>query len=209
MIKIACHVLGPLFNNTYLLSDLETKQAVVIDPAFDPDPLLRDIHKNKWQVVGIWLTHAHFDHFAGLANLVRSIEPVPPIGLHHGDLDLYHAGGLSENFGIPMPVLPEPMQLFSHKQIISLGQTQIEVRHTPGHSPGHVIFYIPMQAILFSGDLIFHLSVGRTDLPGGNFKQLLDSINNQVMDLPPETCILNGHGPETTVGEEMHGNPFL
>ena len=99
--------------------------------------------------------------------------------------------------------------LLAHRQALTIGETLVEVRHTPGHTPGHVVFYVPSEGVVFCGDLIFYGSVGRTDLPGGNHRQLIDSIQTQILSLPPQTHLLSGHGPETTVGDEIAANPFL
>ena len=208
-LKIETHVLGPMGNNTYLLADEETRQAVIIDPSFDCQPLLSAIEKQNWAVEAIWLTHPHFDHIAGIPEIMAGLETAPVIGLHKEDLLLYQMGGGADFFGVNMPPMPEPGLFFTHDQTLSLGSHQIEVRLTPGHSPGHVIFYCPKQGAVLSGDLIFKQSIGRSDLPGGNHRTLIDSIRTHILTLPPNTRILSGHGPETTVVEEQYSNPFI
>ena len=99
--------------------------------------------------------------------------------------------------------------LLAHRQSLTIGEILVEVRHTPGHTPGHVVFYAPSAGVVFCGDLIFYGSVGRTDLPGGNHRQLIESIQAQILSLPPQTRLFSGHGPETTVGDEIANNPFL
>ena len=208
-LKIETYVLGPMGNNTYLLADEETRQAVIIDPSFDCRPLLSAIEKQNWAVQAIWLTHPHFDHIAGIPEIIADLETPPVIALHKDDLLLYQMGGGADFFGVNMPPMPEPGQFFTHNQTLSLGNHKIEVRHTPGHSPGHVIFYCPQQHAVLSGDLIFKQSIGRTDLPGGSQKTLIDSIRTHILTLPANTRILSGHGPETTVAEEQNSNPFI
>jgi hydroxyacylglutathione hydrolase len=208
-LKIETHVLGPMGNNTYLLADEETRQAVIIDPSFDCQPLLSAIEKQDWTIQAIWLTHPHFDHIAGIPEITAGLAASPTIALHKDDLLLYQMGGGADFFGVKMPPMPEPGQFFTHGQTLSLGSHKIEVRHTPGHSPGHVIFYCPTQGAVLSGDLVFKQSIGRSDLPGGSHRTLIESIHAHILTLPANTRILSGHGPETTVAEEKHSNPFI
>jgi glyoxylase-like metal-dependent hydrolase (beta-lactamase superfamily II) len=196
-------------NNTYLIADASTGQAAVIDPSFDSQAVLDAAKTRGWQITAIWLTHAHFDHIAGVAAIAAAHTPALPVGLHPADLELWCAGGGAKMFGIEIEPAPEPQQLFTHLQQLVLGERRLEVRHTPGHSPGHVIFYAPLDGVVFCGDLIFQRSVGRTDLPGSSSSQLRQSIHQQVFTLPAGTRLLPGHGDETTVGEEQAENPFL
>lgn len=201
--------LGPMENNTYLVADPSTRLAVVIDPTFDSQSVLAAAQERGWQIAAVWLTHAHFDHIVGVAAVAGAQTPPVPVGLHPDDLPLWRAGGGGKMFGVAVAPGPEPGLKFFHGQRLALGSQQIEVRHTPGHSPGHVIFYAPQAGVVLCGDLIFQRSVGRTDLPGSSHSQLLTSIREQVFTLPPDTRLLPGHGGETTVGEEMAENPFL
>jgi len=201
--------LGPLANNTYLLVERDTRQTVVIDPTFDSHHVLKALLKDELILTQIWLTHAHFDHTAGAKLFSETRQPPAPIGLHPADLDLYRSGGNASFFGIDMISLPEPAILFEHGQILYVGSVPVEVRHTPGHSPGHVVFYAAQANAVITGDLIFKNGVGRTDLPGGSGMQLLESIYHHVLNLPPETRLLPGHGPETTLQEEIESNPYL
>jgi hydroxyacylglutathione hydrolase len=198
------YVLGPLENNSYLLVDLESGEAALIDPSFDVDSVLADAQKKGWRVASILLTHGHFDHIAGV-----SAAGIEPIALHPADLELYRQGGGARNFGIPFEAGPMPNQMLQDGETIKVGSLDLEVHHTPGHTPGHVIFVCRAVNAAFCGDLIFAGSVGRTDLPGGSHSQLLDSIQRQILTLPPDMVLLPGHGPSTTVGEEAASNPFL
>ncbi|NPV55501.1 MAG: MBL fold metallo-hydrolase, partial [Anaerolineae bacterium] len=119
-----------------------------------------------------------------------------------------HAGG-AHHFGYNIELNLDPTMMLAHGEMIVLGESAIEVRHTPGHSPGHVIFYAAGEQVCFCGDVIFRRSIGRTDLPGGSHEQLLESIRSQVLSLPGETRLLSGHGPETTVANEVRDNPYL
>ncbi len=206
---ILCYVLGPLDNNSYLLVDQESKDAALIDPSGEPETLLADAEEQGIQIRMILLTHAHFDHIAGVVSAVNTQTPAIPVALHPADLELYQQGGGAGMFGLPFEPLPEPEILLADGQLIRVGSIELEVRHTPGHTPGHVVFVCREAEVVFCGDLIFAGSVGRTDMPGGSLDQLLESIQRIILPLPPETSLLSGHGAETTVGEEAASNPFL
>lgn len=208
-LEIFTFSLGPLDNNTYLLVDTNTSEAVIIDPTFDSQQVLQVILERKLHLTQVWLTHAHFDHIAGAKLFSQLSQPPLPIGIHRDDLELYLTGGGAGMFGIQMPEMPQPSLFFEHGQILRVGEEEVEVRHTPGHSRGHVIFYAPQASAAVVGDLIFQNGVGRTDLPGGSSTQLLKSIYQQVLTLPPETRLLPGHGEETTVQDEADHNPYL
>jgi len=208
-LEIHTYPLGPLATNTYVLVDPISKLAVVIDPTFNSRYVVKAIHEGGWKPFQVWLTHAHFDHTAGVQTICELSDPPLPIGIHPDDLALYHDGGGAHHFGIDMPPLPAPTLLFNHGQILKVGEEIVEVRHTPGHSPGHVIFYIPQVHTAITGDLIFKQGVGRTDLDGGSHAKLLKSIYASVLSLPRETQLLPGHGPATSVGEEIDTNPYL
>ena len=202
-------VLGPLENNTYLVIDSETGEAVIVDPSFDSQVVLEEIHQHGWRLSQVWLTHAHFDHFAGVSIIAESTTPAVPVGLHPGDLALWKQNGLAPNFSIKFESGPEPTIHFAHGQVLSVGKSSFEVRHTPGHTGGHVVFVSQDDRIVLCGDLIFKGTVGRTDLPGGDTTTLLNSIRTQILTLPAQTRLLSGHGPETTVGEEAKNNPYI
>ncbi|MGD0003864.1 MAG: MBL fold metallo-hydrolase [Anaerolineaceae bacterium] len=208
-LTITSYVLGPLENNTYVLADSASFEAVIIDPALGSEAILEDIQRSRLKITAICITHAHFDHISGINQLVKAIHPLEAIGLHPDDLDLWREGGGARYFGINLRPEVEPTLFFFHGQQLNLGKYFIEVRHTPGHSRGHVVFYAKDLATVFCGDLIFHHSIGRTDLPGGELATLLNSIRSQILTLPPQTRLLSGHGPETSVGEEKTENPFL
>jgi len=213
MLEIEKLVLGPVANNTYIVADMESKLAVVIDPAWDGDLLVKQIRQLGWKVQSIWITHAHFDHFGGLADLLSGLNMSEEedffVGLHPKDLNLWKVKGGAIMFGVRMKSVPKPDHLFKEGEMLSVGKYQFQVHHTPGHSSGHVVFHCQSEGILFSGDLIFKQGIGRTDLLGGSYSTLMDSIQKHVLPLPDETRILSGHGPETTVGEERRDNPFL
>ena len=204
--------LGPLPNNVYLLGDRDTGDAVVIDPSYDSQKVLARAELLGWTLRQIWLTHAHFDHIAGAAELAAAFDPSLPIGLNSRELDWYHNEGGAGMFGLSIQQPPEPTILFEDGMQLSLapgGEPAAEVLLAPGHSLGHVMFYIPGLGALVCGDVIFREGIGRTDLEGGNMAQLTQSIREKVFTLPDETRLLPGHGPESTVGHEKEFNPFL
>lgn len=209
MLEIVSFTLGPAQTNAYLVADSETKEAVVIDPAWDGHIILEAAKKRGWRIGHLWYTHAHFDHIGGAGAIADALNPLPLVALHPNDHVLWRAGGGGALFGFDIDPGPEPTIDFAHGQILRLGNVEFEVRFTPGHTPGHCILYVAQADTCFCGDLIFAGSVGRTDLPGGNWEQLVESIKTQVFTMPDKTRLLSGHGPETTVGAEKRSNPFV
>jgi len=209
MIQIETFVLGPVQTNAYLLADPDSGDAAVIDPAWDGAAIQAVSLRRGWHIRQLWFTHAHFDHIGGVGTLVRAIQPPPPLALHPADLPLWRAQGGAPLFGLRFEAGPEPEVALSDKQNLQLGALLFEVRHAPGHTPGHVLFYCASEGVMFCGDVIFAGGIGRTDLPGGDYATLMNSIKNQVLNLPDETRLLSGHGDETTVGWEKRWNPFL
>jgi glyoxylase-like metal-dependent hydrolase (beta-lactamase superfamily II) len=208
-LKLHLQISGPLENNVIILHDEDVGEGMLFDPSFDPDKVLSVVDSQKISITTILFTHGHFDHFAGLAFLLTTLNPTPRVALHPGDLDLWRQGGGSVQFRIPIQSPTDPDLLLEHEQNLSLGKYEIEVRHTPGHSPGSVIFHIPAIQTAIVGDLIFRRGVGRTDLNGGSFSELRNSIETQVYTLSPDTILIPGHGPNTTVADEMRYNPYV
>ncbi len=209
MLEIITMVLGPVATNAYLVGDTQTHQAVVVDPAWDGELIVEEARRHTWQIQQIWVTHAHFDHIGGIDGIVKVIIPTPKIYLHPSDLPLYSAQGGATLFGMRIGATPEPSVRLKHGQVLTLGERCFEVRHCPGHTPGHVVFYCAAEKVIFCGDVIFWGSIGRTDLPGGDYDSLIHSIRTQILSVPNETRLLSGHGGETTVGVEHRDNPFL
>lgn len=204
--------LGPLPNNVYLLGDQISGDAVVIDPSFDSQAVLAQAEALGWTLRSVWLTHGHFDHLAGAGEIARAFSPVLPVWLHPGDQSWYDRQGGAGQFGMTIPPLPEAVHAFEHGMQLGLQPDQppvAEVRHAPGHSAGHVMFYVESLGALLCGDVIFRQGIGRSDLAGGDQETLLDSIRGQVLSLPDQIRLLPGHGPESTVGFERQNNPFL
>ena len=208
-LEIASFVIGPYQNNTYLIADKQSGSAVVIDPSFECKVVLDHDRQKNWRIQEIWLTHAHFDHYTGAALIASAYQPVLQVRLHADDLELWRSGGNAKNFGHEFDPGPEPSLQFTHGQILTVGDVEMEIRHAPGHTAGHVVIYCLSAEVLFCGDVIFQDSIGRTDLPGADYENLLSSIRTQVLTLPDATRLLSGHGPETTVEREKQFNPFL
>lgn len=208
-LEIVTLTLGPAVTNAYLIADSATSEAAVIDPAWDGHLILAEAKKRDWRIANIWLTHAHFDHLGGAAAVADGSDPPPPVALHPDDYWLWRTQGGAAAFGLEIDPGPEPTVDLSHGQILHLGEIELEVRYAPGHTPGHVMFYVAAENLLFCGDVIFQSSIGRTDFPRGDYDTLIQSIRTQVLTLPDETRLLNGHGAETTVGAERKSNPFL
>lgn len=209
MLEIITFILGPAQTNAYLVADPESKDAAVIDPAWDGKLILAEAQRCRWRIAHLWYTHAHFDHIGGAAEIADALNPLPLVALHPDDHVLWRAGGGGALFGFKIDPGPEPSIDFMQGQTLRLGSAQFEVRYTPGHTPGHCVLYCAEANVCFCGDLIFAGSVGRTDLPGGDWDTLEKSIREQIYTLPHETRLLSGHGPETTVGYEKQFNPFV
>jgi hydroxyacylglutathione hydrolase len=209
MMPIESFVLGLAQTNAYLVADPASGEAAVVDPAWEGATIQAAAERHGWHITQLWFTHAHFDHIGGAAVLVKGLLPAPSQALHPDDLPLWRAQGGAPLFGLRFDAGPEPGVALAHGQILKLGALEFEVRHTPGHTPGHVLFYCASEGVMFCGDVIFAGGIGRTDLPGGDYATLLHSIHSQVLNLPAETRLLPGHGEETTVGWEKRWNPFL
>ncbi|MCC6264927.1 MAG: MBL fold metallo-hydrolase [Bryobacterales bacterium] len=200
--------LGQLQCNASLLGDEDTREALVIDPGEHPSALIDAIRQGGWRVTEILFTHAHIDHVAGALEVQEFTGA--PVAMHPADLGLYES--LAEQaawIGMPAPPRVEISHWLEEGEEIRCGALRLQVLFTPGHAPGHVSFYLAEQAMILSADVLFRGSIGRTDLPGGNHQQLLDSIRAQLLTLPDETRVIAGHGPSTTIGLERRTNPFL
>lgn len=201
---------GPAATNAYLLADSASGEAVVVDPAWDGEAIRAEAQERGWRIGHIWLTHAHFDHLGGAAVLSDGAKQPLPVALHPLDHPLWQINGGAAFFGFSeLDPGPEPTVDLAEGMAMRVGRHRVEVHHTPGHTPGHVIFDCRDLGAVFCGDLLFQGSVGRVDLPQGDMQALLASIKRHILPLPDQARLLPGHGPETTVGRERTSNPFL
>lgn len=198
-------VVGPLEENTYIIGDEESKKAIVIDPGDEPDRIMDVIKESCLEVDSIICTHAHFDHIGAAGDIKR--ETGAPIILHRDDLETYDlAKDQAALWGYGVDDLPKPDSFIDEGNDVRVGNLNFKVMHTPGHSRGGICLY--GEGIVITGDTIFQGSVGRTDFPGGSIEKLKESFK-RLLDLPDETHVLAGHGPETTIGKEKTGNFFV
>jgi hydroxyacylglutathione hydrolase len=196
---------GPLEENSWLLSDPESQQAILVDPGDEAEKLLAAVEASGCRLVGIWLTHCHFDHVGGVAGVVRA-TPVP-IWMHSADLFFYeHAADNAARWGIQVENPPAAEHRLDEGNILRLGAFSFTVWHVPGHAPGHVAFI--GHDLCISGDVLFAGSIGRTDLPLCDPAAMQRSLM-RLATLSAETRVLPGHGVMTTIGREISSNPFL
>ena len=196
---------GPIGTNCYVVrSTPDAPDAVVIDPGGDAAAIELALASAGARCAAILLTHSHFDHFGALAELADGTGA--PVWLPEGELDVFRR---PDDFfpGVPTRAYAAEATLLSGGETVDVAGISFQVRHVPGHSPGHVSYYA--DGHLFSGDVLFSGSVGRTDLPFGDWDTLLDSIRSLAEAYPPDTIVLSGHGPATTLGDELARNPFL
>lgn len=198
---------GMLQANCYLAGCEESRQAAVIDPGGDPQVILAAAERHGLTIEYVLNTHGHFDHIDANAAILEATGAV--LAIHPLDRPLLEAAGGAAMFGLQGNASPAPDLALHDGDEIEVGTLRFQVLHTPGHSPGHVSFYEADEGMLFDGDVLFRRGVGRADLPGGDWQQLLTSIRQVLFALPDETVIYSGHGPPTTIGEEKRLNPWL
>jgi hydroxyacylglutathione hydrolase len=211
MIQIRSFVFGPFQENTYVLWD-ETNEALVIDPgnstSSENSELRNFISSNNLKLTRLLLTHAHIDHISGNRYVFDTWNLLPEV--HKEDLVyIERHKQVADMYALPCDPSPLPEKFLKEGDTISFGNSKMEMIFTPGHSPGSITFYCKEQKFIIAGDVLFYGSIGRTDLPGGNYDTLISSIKKKLFPLGDDVKVYNGHGPSTTIGFERMNNPFL
>lgn len=211
MLRIQSFVFSPFSENTYVLSD-DSGECIVLDPGCynseERGRLTAYLEDNQLKLVKIVNTHCHLDHIFGNAFLKGKYDV--PLIAHKKDLPLLEGAQLAAQlYGVSLTPSPLPDAFIDEGDVLTFGETKLEVLFVPGHAPGHVAFYHRESKQLFSGDVLFQMSIGRTDLPGGSMDVLMDSIFTKILPLEDEVKVYSGHGPVTTVGAERRSNPYI
>ncbi len=216
---IETFVLSPFQQNTRVVACEKTGAAICIDPGEESAELVAFLRNNNFSLQAIALTHAHLDHIGGVSALHKSF-PNAEIILHKDDEVLYYSLPEQPLFmgvepqqlkalGLDYDTPPQISRFWRGDEIYAVGELNFKILHCPGHTPGHVVFAEEKARKVFGGDCLFAGSIGRTDLPGGDFGQLMDSINNKILPLGDDFAVYTGHGADTTIGREQAANPFL
>ncbi|MGE0567330.1 MAG: MBL fold metallo-hydrolase [Bacteroidia bacterium] len=211
MLKLKSFAINPFQENTYLIWN-ENNEAAIIDPGnsnnLENQMISRFISENNLSLNRLLLTHAHIDHILGNKFIHDTYGLLPEVNKEDiFFIDQMEATG--QMYGVPCEASPYPVKYINDKDIINLGSIEIECIHTPGHSPGSISFYFRKEKVLISGDVLFYGSIGRTDLPKGDYDTLIDSIKSKLLPLGDDIKVYSGHGPSTTLGFEKLNNPFL
>lgn len=194
--------------NCSIFGDETTHEAIVIDPGDNIDEILKILAKHSLRVKAIVITHAHIDHIGGAQKLKQVTGA--PVHMNENDSELSdHLDVQAEWIGVETPENPGIDTPARDGDTLSLGASTFHILHTPGHTQGSISLWIPEESKLIAGDTLFRSSVGRTDLPGGNGKQIIESIKGKLLTLPDETVVIAGHGANTTIDREKRLNPFL
>ena len=207
MIRVHTIPVTPFMQNCTVLECLESGKVIVCDCG-DAAPVLEYIEAHKYEVEAVWATHGHLDHIGGTAKLMEAYNI--PFYFHRGDDFLREdLPNHARMYGFPPVKIPPVTYDIAGQSEICFGSQKMEIRHCPGHTPGHVVFYSKPSSVLIAGDVLFQGSIGRTDFPRGSFEQLKESIQKKIYVLPDDTVVHCGHGPTTTIGVEANSNPFV
>lgn len=199
---------GLLQCNCSILGDEQSREAIVVDPGDDIAEIVAILEKHALRVTAIVITHAHIDHIGGAAKL-KALTGAPVL-MNAKDQELYdHMEMQAAWLGIETPTRTEIDTALRDSDVLKLGPAEFHILHTPGHTQGSTSIWIPSENKLIAGDTLFRDSIGRTDLPGGDSRQILRSIEDKLLPLPEEAIVVPGHGPNTTIGREKERNPFL
>lgn len=212
-------VLTAFQQNTRVISCERTRKAICIDPGEPSPEVVEYIRENDIDLVAMILTHGHLDHIGGTAALSREF-PDAEVLLHEKEMYMYEVlqqqplfMGIQphqmKEMGMDYEPAPKPTRFLEHGELLAVGDLEFEIRHCPGHTLGHIVLVEKNEKAVITGDCLFSGTIGRTDLPGGNYDELIESINKNVMSLDDDFIAYCGHGPETTVGQERVSNPFL
>lgn len=211
MITVQKFVVNPLAENSYILSD-ESGECIFVDPGFlyteEHNEVKEYIAVNGLKPVMIANTHCHFDHILGV-EFIRNEWKVPFYAHQADEFLVERSVSQAAMFGFEMESVGLLDGYLEEGKKLRFGHSELEMIHVPGHAPGHLVFYSEADKILVAGDVLFYGSIGRTDLPGGNYEQLISNIREKLLVLPAETKVYSGHGPETSIGFEKESNPFL
>lgn len=204
---VACVTVGALEENCYLYACPQTREAVIIDPGDEPERILATIQDLQLIPKYIINTHGHFDHICAI-DAISDIYPVP-LAIHPADIPLYTDGQAAKAYGRSAPLVKRtPDILLQEGDHLSFGSLSLDIVHTPGHTPGGICL-VSRSYCVFSGDTLFYRGIGRTDLPGGNYTQIEQSIRNKLYTLEDDLVVFPGHGQPTTIIEEKYENPFV
>ncbi len=211
MIKVTSFEFNPFHENTYILSD-ETKECIIIDAGCynkeEENELVNHITENNLKPIALIDTHSHIDHVLGNKFILGKYNI--PLQMHRNELEgLRQAHIYGTMWGIKMQPSPEPTSFLDEGDVVSFGNSKLQILFTPGHSSGSLSFYSKENTFIISGDVLFNQSIGRTDLPGGDFDTLIRSIKLKIFPLPEDTIVYSGHGEPTKIGMEKWHNPFL
>ena len=201
-------VVSPFATNCYIVGSESSREGIIIDPGDESKVILKKVADLGLDIKLIVLTHGHIDHIGALKDIKEATGAA--MAIHTDDAQSLHGKGgliISLVSGLSYPKPPPPDRLLKDGDSLDVADLHLRVLHTPGHTPGGIC--LAGEGVVFSGDTLFNFSIGRTDLPGGSYRQLMESIHSKLMVLPDDTVVYPGHGPETTIGAERAGNPFL
>ena len=198
-------VVGPFASNCYIVGSESGKEGIIVDPGDEAEMILKKVEDLGLNIKLIVLTHGHVDHIGAVKEVKEATNA--EVAIHNDDAEFLHSQFSGALFGFSYKTLPPADRLLKGGDSIDVGDLHFLVVHTPGHSPGSICLL--GQGVVFTGDTLFNFGIGRYDLLGGSYRQLMDSIHTKLMILPDNTVVYPGHGPDTTIGTERKGNPFL